>query len=86
MTAELILQSENSRISAKDKTAPAKFEEDLAPTTHHSRGKDLSKLLGCVARRLPDRKLLVDCCHPNYEGTRRSFPQRRHMYVWTQFR
>jgi hypothetical protein len=30
MTAELILQSESSRISAKDKTAPAKFEEDLA--------------------------------------------------------
>ena len=30
--------------------------------------EDLRKLRGCVAFCWPDRKLLLDCCHPNYEG------------------
>ena len=33
----------------KQETAPAKFEDDLAPTANHSGGKDLRKLRGCVA-------------------------------------
>ena len=30
-----------SRITGKQDTAPAKFEDDLAPTPNHSGGKDL---------------------------------------------
>ena len=35
--------------NGQTKTAPAKFEDDLAPTANHSGGKDLMKLRGCVA-------------------------------------
>ena len=54
--------------NGQTETAPAKFEDDLAPTANHSGGKDLRKLRGCVAFCWPDRKLLLDCCHSNYEG------------------
>jgi hypothetical protein len=54
--------------NGQQETAPAKFEDDLAPTANHSGGKDLRKLRGCVAFCWSDRKLLHDCCHPNYEG------------------
>jgi hypothetical protein len=58
----------SSRITGKQETAPAKFEDDLAPTANHSGGKDLRKLRGCVAFCWPNRKLLLVCYHPNYEG------------------
>ena len=35
--------------NGQTKTAPAKFEDDLAPTANRSGGKDLMKLRGCVA-------------------------------------
>ena len=54
--------------NGQTKTPPAKFEDDLAPTANHSGGKDLRKLRGCVAFCWPDRNLLLDCCHSNYEG------------------
>ena len=55
-------------MTGKQETGPANFEDDLAPTANHSGGKDLRKLRGCAALCWPDRKLLLDCCHPNYEG------------------
>jgi len=58
----------SGRITGKEETAPAEFEDDLAPTANHSGGKDLRKLRGCVAFCWPDWKLNLDCCHPNYEG------------------